>query len=273
MKDKSLIKIGILGAAGRMGRSNILSAQKDSEVTIVSAVEPGHSQFLGTDAGVLAGCGELNVPIDDNLEKALESSDSIIDFTSPEATLNALEVNLKYKKAFIIGTTGLNDEEKSKLEEYSKSFPIVFAPNFSIGVNVLLKVTELAASLLNKEQGYDLEVFEAHHRFKKDAPSGTALKLAEVAAKFSGRDLKKDAVYGREGLTGERSIDEMGMLTMRAGDIIGDHKITFCTLGERVELGHIAHSRETFSKGAVLAARWINDKDKGLFSMTDVLGL
>ncbi len=268
-----MLKISILGSAGRMGKSNILSAFQDKEIKIVSAIESSGSPVLGEDAGVLAGCGEIQVPIDVDLPGGINQADVIIDFTNPESTLKALEVNLKYKKGFVIGTTGFTDEDKSKIKEYSKQFPIVFSPNYSIGVNVLLKITELAASLLNKEKGYDLEIIEAHHRFKKDAPSGTALRLAEVAAKFSGRDLKKDAVYGREGITGERSIDQIGMITMRAGDIIGDHKLVFCTLGERVEIGHIAHTRETFSKGAILSAKWLKDKSPGLYSMADVLNL
>jgi len=257
-----------------MGKSNLLSSYHNSDVSIVGAIESVGHHMLGDDVGVLAGCGEsLGVALTDDLGACLPSGDAVIDFTVPESTLAALELNKTHKKGFVIGTTGFTDEEKERIKDYAKQFPIVFAPNFSIGVNVLLKVTELAASLLNKEKGYDLEIFEAHHRFKKDAPSGTALRLAEVAAEFSGRDLKKDAVYGREGITGERSIDEVGMLTMRAGDIIGDHKVTFCALGERVELGHIAHSRETFSSGAVYAAVWLSGKSTGLYSMTDVLGL
>jgi len=266
-------KIIILGAAGRMGQSNIRSAHSDSDVQLAGAIESPGNKALGQDAGILAGCGELKIPLSDNLTAILSKADVVIDFTTPKSTLNALELNMKDKKGFVIGTTGLSDDEKAKMKDYASHFPIVFAPNFSIGVNVLLKVTEMAASLLNKAKGYDLEVFEAHHRFKKDAPGGTALKLAEVAAEFSGRDLKKDAVYGREGITGERPIDQIGMLTMRAGDIIGDHKVTFCTLGERVELGHIAHSRETFSKGAILAAKWLKGKENGFFSMTDVLDI
>ncbi|HEO65614.1 MAG TPA: 4-hydroxy-tetrahydrodipicolinate reductase [Spirochaetes bacterium] len=270
--ETSVHKIAILGAAGRMGQSNILTAYQDKNVQIVGATEYSQHPLQGKDAGVLAGCGEINVAITDDLNTILQKADVLIDFTSPPSTLSALEKNLQYKKAFIIGTTGLSDPEKDQIKNYSKEFPIVFAPNFSIGVNVLLKVTELAASLLNKDKDYDLEIIEAHHRFKKDAPSGTALKLAEVAAKSSGRDLKKDAVYGREGITGERTIDEIGMLTMRAGDIIGDHKVIFATLGERVELSHIAHSRATFSKGALLAAKWLKGKSTGLYNMADVLG-
>ncbi len=267
-----MYKIAILGAAGRMGQSNILTAHQDQSVKIVGATEYSQHPLQGKDAGILAGCGEINLAITDDLNTVLQKADVLIDFTSPQSTLPALEMNTQYKKAFVIGTTGLSDPEKEQIKSYSKEFPIVFAPNFSIGVNVLLKATELVASLLNKDKDYDLEIIEAHHRFKKDAPSGTALKLAEVAAQFSGRDLKKDAVYGREGITGERSIDELGMLTMRAGDIIGDHKVVFATLGERVELSHIAHSRATFSKGALLAAKWLKGKSTGLFTMADVLG-
>ncbi|MDH4127745.1 MAG: 4-hydroxy-tetrahydrodipicolinate reductase [Spirochaetota bacterium] len=271
--EKSVWRVTILGAAGRMGRSNVLSASQDKEIKLVGAIEAPKSNYLGEDVGVLAGCGELKLKITNDLVEVLANTDVVIDFTIPLTSLTALKDNLEFKKAFVIGTTGFNDNEKEKIEEYSTKFPIVMAANFSIGVNVLLKLTEIASSLLNKEKGYDLEIFEAHHRFKKDAPSGTALRLAETAAKFSGRDFKKDLIYGREGITGERSINEIGMLTMRAGDIIGDHKLSFCTLGERIELGHIAHTRETFSKGAILAAKWLKNRSKGLYSMRDVLDL
>ncbi len=267
-----MTKLIILGAAGRMGISNIQSALRDSDVRLVGAVEHKDSSFIGKDAGAMAGCGNI-CSITNRLDEIISNSDVVIDFTNPISSLSALEVNLSHKKGFIIGTTGFSNEDKAKIMDYSKLFPIVFSPNFSIGVNVLFKLTELASSLLNTDKDYDLEIIEAHHRFKKDAPSGTALKLAEIAAKHSGRNIDKDAIYGREGITGERSINQMAMLTMRAGDIIGEHKLVFCTMGERIEIGHIAHSRETFSKGVILAAKWIKNYNNGLFSMADVLGI
>jgi 4-hydroxy-tetrahydrodipicolinate reductase len=268
-----MTKLIILGAAGRMGISNIQCAVRDSGVKVVGAVEHSNSSFINKDAGVTAGCSNIGYSITDKLSEVISSGDVVIDFTSPSSTLAALEANLYHKKGFIIGTTGLSDEDKSKVTDYSKSFPIVFSPNFSIGVNVLFKLTELASSLLNKDKDYDLEIIEAHHRFKKDAPSGTALKLGDIAAKHSGRTFNKDVIYGRRGITGERSIDEMAMHTIRGGDIIGDHKLIFCTMGERVEIGHIAHNRETFSKGVILAAKWLKSHTNGLFSMFDVLDI
>ncbi len=268
-----MCKVAIFGAGGRMGQANVLAAHQDKEIDLVGAIEAPGTSYIGQDAGILAGCGQININITADFNEILSKTDLVIDFTSPKSTLAALYENRSSKKAFVIGTTGLADEEKAKLQEFAKEAPIVFAPNYSIGVNVLLKLTEIASSFLNKDRGYDLEIIEAHHRFKKDSPSGTALRLAELAAEHSGRDLKKDAIYGRQGITEERSIDEIGMLTMRAGDIIGEHKLVLATLGERVELGHIAHNRATFTKGVILAAKWIKGRQPGLYSMKDVLDL
>lgn len=261
-----MTSIGIYGARGRMGQELCLAVKQSPKTVTLSALyEPqGHPEI---------GQKFDNVVLTDDMNQFLSLCNVVIDFTSPLGTTNLLEANKTHKKPLIIGTTGLSQEEILIIEEASLNYPIVFSPNYSIGVNLLFKVLEQAGKVLSKDMGYDLEVIELHHRFKKDSPSGTALKLAEVAAKASGRDLKKDGVYGREGMIGERTIDEIGVFALRAGDIVGEHSVIFTTLGERVEIAHKAHSRQTFAKGAVEAALWVSKQKKGLFSMQDVLGL
>ncbi len=260
-----MIKVGIYGARGRMGQELCNSVLQSAKCELSYIYEHDSFPDLGRDF--------YDLILGSDKKELLKNSDIVIDFTSPEATLELLEENKSYKKGLVIGTTGLTDSQIKLLEDYSKEMPIVFSPNYSIGVNALLKLLNEAGKILSKEKDYDLEVVEHHHRYKKDSPSGTALKLAEVAASASGRNLSKDGVYGREGMVGERSIDEVGVFAVRAGDIIGEHTVTFCTLGERVEFTHKAHSRQTFSKGAVEAAIWLKNYNKGLFSMKEVLDL
>lgn len=260
-----MIKVGIYGARGRMGQELCEAASHSGKVKLASLYEREGYPDLGKIF--------FDLPLISDVEKFLKECDVIIDFTAPAATLALLEKNKVFKKPLVIGTTGLKDSEIQLIQSAAKEYPVVFSPNYSIGVNLLLNILEDVGRVLSKDKGYDLEVIELHHRFKKDSPSGTALKLAEVAAKASGRDLAKNGVYGREGLVGERNIDEVGVFAVRAGDIVGEHTVLFCALGERVEISHKAHSRQTFAKGAVEAAAWLISQPKGLFTMKDVLGL
>lgn len=270
--NQNKIKVLIYGIGGRMGKMNALSVNKCNETILSGAVEQKDNPIIGKDVGEILGIVKHDVKVLSDITKALPDCDVVIDFTSPDATMSALEANLRHKKAFVIGTTGLTEEQNEKLKQYSKSFPIVYAPNFSIGVNVLFRLVEEASRLLNKERDYDLEIIESHHRYKKDAPSGTAVRLVEISAKNTGRK-KDDAIYGRKGFTGERNPDEIGVSVIRAGDIVGEHTVLYSAEGERVEISHKAHSRETFSKGAIQAVLFVEDKNKGLYSMRDILNI
>jgi 4-hydroxy-tetrahydrodipicolinate reductase len=262
-----MTKIAIAGAAGRMGRALIEATQAAEFATLTAAIERNGHPLLGQDIGEIAGVGKLGVVLSDDLKAA--TFDVLIDFTAPEATLMNVEICRKMQKSIVIGTTGLNDDQKNILREASASIPIVFAPNMSVGVNLCFKLLEIAAKVLGDT--VDIEIIEAHHRHKVDAPSGTALRMGEVIAQTLGRDLKKDAVYGREGKTGARDHQTIGFATVRAGDIVGDHTVLFADEGERVEITHKASSRLTFAKGAVRAALWLSNKNNGLFDMQDVL--
>ncbi len=264
------IKIGVIGALGRMGRANIIAVNDKPSTILVSAIEKKDCQDMGEDAGNLCGVGNLNVPITSDMDNGIKLADVMIDFSSPNSTMEALEINKKYCRGFVIGTTGFNEGELNKIKEYSSNFPIVFSPNFSIGVNLLFKLVESASTILNIDMGYDLEIIEAHHRHKKDAPSGTALKLLEIAAKNSKRS-EENAIYGRKGFTGERKPEDIGVSVIRAGDIVGEHTVMYSTEGERVEITHKAQSRQAFSKGALMSAEFISDKSNGYYSMLDVL--
>ncbi|BCO30862.1 4-hydroxy-tetrahydrodipicolinate reductase [Thiohalobacter sp. COW1] len=264
-------RIAIAGAAGRMGRHLIESAHNTEGTQPTVALEaPGHAS-LGSDAGVLAGVGELGVNVTDDLVAQAERFDVLIDFTIPEATLANVRACRAAGRAIVIGTTGLSDDQKSELAGAARDIPVVFAPNMSVGVNLCLKLLDLAARVLGDT--VDIEVIEAHHRHKIDAPSGTALRMGEVVAEALGRDLKECAVYGREGRTGERDRRTIGFETIRAGDIVGEHTVMFAGEGERVEITHKASSRMTFASGAVRAAAWLADRPAGLYDMQDVLGL
>lgn len=264
-------RIAIVGAAGRMGRTLVQACQEAEDVQLAAAVDRPGSSLIGADAGELAGVGNLGVAVGDDLAAVTDRFDVLIDFTLPEATLGNLEICRQAGRRVVIGTTGLDEEQRRAVQNASADIPVVFAPNMSVGVNLCLKLLQTAARVLGDE--VDVEVVEAHHRHKVDAPSGTALRMGEVVAESLGRDLKECAVYGREGRTGERERKTIGFETIRAGDIVGEHTVMFAGLGERVEITHKASSRMTFAKGAVRAAGWLIDQSNGLYDMQDVLDL
>jgi 4-hydroxy-tetrahydrodipicolinate reductase len=265
------LRLAVPGAAGRMGQM-ILKVIADTPGTeLVAAIERPGSPFLGRDAGVVAGLGELGVPIRAELDDALANAQVIIDFTAPAATAWTVSRAAEREVAVVIGTTGLGEAEKRAVWQASERIPIVLSANMSLGVNVLFGLLAQAARALGSD--YDVEIVELHHRLKKDAPSGTALSMASVLAEALGRDLSHAARYGRQGQVGARTADEIGMLAVRGGDIVGEHTAYFCGLGERLEITHRATSRETFARGAVRAAQWLGDRDPGLYDMQDVLGL
>lgn len=266
-----MTRIAIAGAAGRMGRTLIEACLQTDGLELGAALERPGSPALGSDAGVLIGGESLGVEVTDNLEAAASGFDVLIDFTLPEATLVNVAVCRATGKRLVIGTTGLTGDQRAELEQAAQQIPIVFAPNMSIGVNLCFKLLDLAARVMG--DGVDIEVIEAHHRHKIDAPSGTALRMGEVVAEALGRDLDECAVYGREGRTGERDRKTIGFETVRAGDIVGEHTVMFADIGERVEITHKASSRMTFANGAMRAAQWIMKQNSGLYDMQDVLGL
>lgn len=266
-----MTKIIVCGATGRMG-SRITALSKDYDnLKLVGAVEKKGHELIGKDIGSILAIGERGVILNDDLESIIDKGDVVIDFTSISSTLNHVKIAKNYKKAMVIGTTGFSKEELEPIKEASKDIPIVLAPNMSVGVNLLLKVLKDIATVLGDD--YDIEIIEAHHRLKKDAPSGTAMKMAQVIAEAVGRDLDNVAVYSRKGLIGERTKNEIGIQTIRAGDIVGEHTVLFGGLGERIEITHKASSRDTFARGALKAALWISDRKAGLYDMQDVLGL
>jgi 4-hydroxy-tetrahydrodipicolinate reductase len=264
------IKIAIAGSSGRMGRILLESVFQSDDLVLHAALEHGSSALLGKDAGEMVGtaCG---VKVRADVEKALQGADVLIDFTRPEGTLHHLEICRKLGVNMVIGTTGLNAQQKAQLGAAAQQIGIVFAPNMSVGVNLVFKLLETASRVL--AQGYDIEIIEAHHRHKVDAPSGTALGMGEVIAKTLGRDLENCAVYGREGVTGERDPSTIGFATVRGGDIVGDHTVLFAGTGERIEITHKASSRATFALGALRAARFLKEHPAGMYDMQDVLGL
>ncbi len=264
-------RIAIAGAAGRMGRVLIEAAHNSTTVRVTGAFARIGSSVIGVDAGELAGVGTLGVRVVDNIDAALRDADVLIDFTRPEVTLTHLVACHSARKKIIIGTTGFNPQQKEHIAQIAQDIAIVMAPNMSVGVNLCFKLLDMAARVLGDE--VDIEIVEAHHRHKIDAPSGTALRMGEVVASALNRDLKTCAVYGREGVTGERDRNTIGFTTVRAGDIVGDHTVIFAGIGERVEITHKASSRLTFAKGALRAAHWLANKERGLFDMQDVLGL
>jgi 4-hydroxy-tetrahydrodipicolinate reductase len=260
-----------VGAAGRMGKTLIEAIHLADGATLTAAINRPDSSLIGADVGELAGMGKLGVTLAGNLADVVDQFDVLIDFTHPTVTLKNLEVCRKAGKSMVIGTTGFSVEEKQLLAEGGKEISIVFAANFSVGVNLCLKLLDTAARVLGDD--VDIEILEAHHRHKVDAPSGTAVRMGEVVAKALGRDLQKVAVYGREGQTGARDRETIGFATVRAGDIVGDHTVLFAADGERVEITHKASSRMTFARGAVRSALWLDAKPAGLYDMQDVLDL
>lgn len=265
-------RIAVMGAAGRMGKILIEAVQQTNGAAgLTAAIDRPDSTLVGADAGELAGLGRIGVPLSGDLAKVVDEFDVLIDFTHPTVTLKNLEVCRKAGKAMVIGTTGFSAEEKALISEAAREIPIVFAANYSVGVNLCLKLLDTAARVLGDD--VDIEILEAHHRHKVDAPSGTALRMGEVVANALGRDLEKVAVYGREGQTGARARETIGFATVRAGDVVGDHTVLFAADGERVEITHKASSRMTFARGAVRAALWLDGQGSGLYDMQDVLGL
>ena len=266
-----MTKIAITGATGRMGRVLIQAVTETEGFELGAALARTGSSMLGVDAGELAGVGKLNIVITDDLKAAAENFDVLIDFTRPEATLENLKVCCEASKSIVIGTTGFDDAGKQAITEAGNDIGVVFAPNMSVGVNLTLKLLDIAARVMGDD--VDIEIIEAHHRHKVDVPSGTAIRMGEVVANALGRDLKECAVYGREGISGERDRKTIGFETIRAGDIVGEHTVMFADIGERVEITHKASSRMTFASGAVRAAGWVMSREKGEFDMMDVLDL
>ncbi|WP_028695119.1 4-hydroxy-tetrahydrodipicolinate reductase [Pseudomonas cremoricolorata] len=265
-------RIAVMGAAGRMGKVLVEAVQQQApKAGLTAAIDRPDSTLVNADAGELAGLGRIGVPVSDDLAKVVDEFDVLIDFTHPSVTLKNLAFCRKAGKAMVIGTTGFSEQEKQLLVEAGKDIPIVFAANFSVGVNLCLKLLDTAARVLGDD--VDIEILEAHHRHKVDAPSGTALRMGEVVAQALGRDLREVAVYGREGQTGARERQTIGFATVRAGDVVGDHTVLFAAEGERVEITHKASSRMTFAKGAVRAALWLDGREAGLYDMQDVLEL
>jgi 4-hydroxy-tetrahydrodipicolinate reductase len=263
-------RIAVIGAAGKMGRAIVRTIAEGNTSKLTAAVERAGSPELGADAGTLAGIGaagvKLQVPLPDK-----GAADVWIDFSAPASTVANVRTAAAAGVRIVVGTTGLGTDDKQVIADAAKTIPIVFAPNMSVGVTVLLKLVADAARALG--HGYDIEIVEAHHRAKRDAPSGTALRLAEAAAEGANRDLAKTARYSRHGDIGPRTADEIGIQTIRGGDVVGDHTVFFLGLGERVEITHKASSRDTFARGAVRAAEWLAGQGPGLYDMRDVLGL
>lgn len=261
----------ITGAAGRMGRNLLDSVRNTEHASLFAAIERPGSSVIGIDAGEMAGIGSMQINITDNLNDASNNINVCIDFTLPQVTLDNIKTCVASGTKMVIGTTGFTDQEKQIIEQASKTIPIVFAPNFSVGVNLSFKLLEIAAKVLGDE--VDIEIIEAHHRHKIDAPSGTALAMGEVIADTLGRDLNECAVYGRQGQIGARDRKTIGFETIRAGDIVGEHTALFADIGERIEITHKASSRMTFANGAVRAALWLENQQPGLYTMRDVLDL
>ncbi len=265
-----MIRVAIAGAGGRMGRTLIEAVVAAGDVALGAALDVAGSPALGRDAGESLGRA-TGVAIGADVRAGIAAADCIIDFTRPEGTLAHVEACAALGRAAIIGTTGFSSAQKDAIAAAAKRIPIVMSPNFAVGVNVVFKLAEVAARILG--DGYDVEIIEAHHRHKVDAPSGTALRLGEVVAKALGRDLEQDAVHGREGDTGARTVREIGFHAIRGGDIVGEHTVMFAGEGERVEVSIRSGSRMTYAVGALRAARWVHGRAAGLYDMSDVLGL
>lgn len=265
------IKIAIAGAAGRMGKILIEAVTLNEQAELGAAIVRQGSSLIGADAGELAGIGKVGVSLAGDIASVINDFDVLIDFASPEASLANAKICAAHNKAFVVGTTGFDDAQKDVFNNSIKSVPTIIASNYSTGVNLCFKLLDIAARVLGDDS--DIEIYEAHHRHKVDAPSGTALSMGEVIADALDRDLKKVAVYGREGQTGARERDTIGFATVRGGDVVGDHTVSFLADGERVEITHKATSRMAFARGAVRAAVWLSDKNAGLYDMQDVLSL
>ncbi len=267
-----MTRVIVAGAAGRMGQRIAYMVTQNPDLELAAAFEQPGNPAVGKDVGENGGFGTTGVVIEAGLESVIDKGEVIIDFTFHTATIGFARLAAQKGKAMVIGTTGLTSDELATLKELAESaFPCVQAPNMAVGVNVLFKLVEKTAAILG--DAYDVEIVEAHHRMKKDAPSGTALKLGEMAASGLGRDLAECGVYERHGMIGERTDTEIGIQTIRAGDIVGEHTVYFAGAGERLELTHRAHSRDNFARGAAVAAAWVTGRDNGMYTMFDVLGL
>ena len=266
-----MIRVAISGANGRMGVSLLQACEASQQVTLNAAsVRSGHI-WAGKMLNEVAGVSTQAVTVQDDLSRVVDDFDVLIDFTLPEATSTYLDLCCTAKKAIVIGTTGFSEQQREQIKQAAEQIPVVFAPNMSVGVNLSLKLLEMTARVMGETA--DIEIIEAHHRHKVDAPSGTALRMGEVVANALGRNLAECAIYGREGRTGERDAQTIGFSTIRAGDIVGEHTVLFATESERLEITHKASSRMTFANGAVRAAGWLKDREPGLYDMQDVLGL
>ncbi|HHL41013.1 MAG TPA: 4-hydroxy-tetrahydrodipicolinate reductase [Deltaproteobacteria bacterium] len=265
------MRVAVIGAGGRMGKALVSAIDENPRTRLTAALERRSHPLLGRDSGETAGTGKNGVKITWSVKRAALRCDVFIDFSSHESSIEHIEEIAASGRPVVIGTTGFSHHQRERIKELSFDIPIVIAPNMSVGVNLLLRLVRDAARVLSDD--YDIEIVEAHHRHKKDAPSGTALRLAEVIASTLGRDLDETAVYARKGIIGERTREEIGIQSLRGGDIVGDHTVLFAGPGERIELTHRAHSRNTFATGAVKAAVWVSDKGKGLYDMQDVLEL
>ncbi len=266
-----MVKIVVAGARGRMGARIVALSKEYEGLHLAGAFERPGNGDIGKDIGTLSGIGAAGVILEEGLEKVIERSDVVIDFTNPGATLEHLKLASMKGKAMVIGTTGFSKDQMQEVMRITSDIPCVLAPNMSVGVNLLLRILRDIAKVLGDE--YDIEIVEAHHRLKKDAPSGTAIKMAQVIADAIERNLDEVAVYARRGIIGERTRKEIGIQTLRAGDIVGEHTVLFGGLGERIEITHKASSRDTFARGALKAAVWVYGKPAGLYDMQDVLGL
>lgn len=267
-----MIKTVVAGVSGRMGSTIAKLVHADEELALVGGFERADHPKIGVDIGEVIGIGPLGIKVVGTPETIVPEADVVIDFTYHSASLNHLKIAQKYNKPIVIGTTGFTPEEMAEIQGMAGSVRCVLSPNMSVGVNLLFKVVPQVAKILGEE--YDIEIVEMHHRMKKDAPSGTAMKLAQLVAEVMGRDLEKVSVYGRKGLVGERKKEEIGVLSLRGGDVVGEHTVYFAGLGERIEITHRASSRETFARGALRAAKWIvKQKKNGIYDMLDVLGL
>ncbi len=266
-----MTNIAITGAVGRMGKTLITTVSETEGVNLTAAIERAGIASIGADACEVAGVGPSGVRIVDDLESVIDQFDVLVDFTVADATEKNLEICARAGRAMVIGTTGLSNSQFLRLSEISSGIGIVYAPNYSVGVNATFKLLEIAAGIFGDD--VDIEIIEAHHRHKVDAPSGTALKMGEIVASTLKRDLSQVASYGREGITGERKRETIGFSSIRAGDIIGEHTVMFTGIGERLEITHRALSRSNFAQGAIRSAMWLADQTPGLFDMQDVLGL
>ena len=270
-ENKEMIKVGVIGAGGRMGRMLIEAIQENAQTILNAAIEREGSSLVGADAGEVAAIERLEVKIVDDLVSVIKDIEVLIDFSLPDATEQNMQICAEHNVAMVIGTTGFIEQQEQVLTEVSKHIPIVYAGNYSTGVNLSLKLLEMAAKAFGTDA--DVEIIEAHHKHKIDAPSGTAFMMAEAVAEARGQNLKDVAIYGREGQTGEREAGTIGIHAIRGGEIIGDHTVMFIADGEVVEITHRARARMTFAAGAVRAATWVIQQGNGQYNMQDVLGL